>query len=528
MTALATPSTRSFTESLWAMIGICLVIMLVALDSTVVGTAMPRIVAELQGYSLYPWIASSYLMTNAVLIPIIGRLGDLYGRKPFVLASVVLFTLASVLCAASQTMMQLVLARGLQGIGGGMLTGVAFASVTDLFPDRIQRVRWQAMMSATFGVASAVGPALGGWLTEHAGWRSVFYINVPVALLAFPMAWRFLPKIVHHEGDRSVDWLGAVLLALGIGALLLGTEKGQSAGFTSLWFIGLSAATVVLAVSFVRHQFHTDAPVIPMRMFERSGVRRLTALSVLTGLVMFGLIFYSPLMLQGGFGMSPNTAGITLTPLLVCVTVGSIANGRLMTRLKHPQRLLSYGLAALFFGSLALYFVDAGTPRWVLMTLFGLCGLSLGFQLPNLTLQMQACVERRDLGAASALIQTMRMLGSMLGTSLGAAAVNLTFARESAQALVEQGINSPAVARLLETPQVLIRRQDHDSLLQLAQTLGFDAAHLLARIEHGLVTGVHHVFLGCAALIVVSFLLSLRLPHYAIHKPMAPGSVPAK
>ena len=136
-----------------------------AVEMTIVGTAMPRIVGELQGYSLYPWIASSYLMTNAVMIPIVGRLGDLHGRKPFVLVSVVLFTLASVLCGASQTMMQLVLSRGLQGIGGGMLTGVAFASVTDLFPDRVQRVRWQAMMSATFGVASAVGPALGGWLT---------------------------------------------------------------------------------------------------------------------------------------------------------------------------------------------------------------------------------------------------------------------------------------------------------------------------------------------------------------------------
>ncbi len=502
------------------MAGICLVIMLVALDSTVVGTAMPRIVAELQGYALYPWIASSYLMTNAVLIPIIGRLGDLYGRKPFVLASVVLFTLASVLCGASQTMMQLVLARGLQGIGGGMLTGVAFASVTDLFPDRIQRVRWQAMMSATFGIASAFGPALGGWLTEHAGWRSVFYINLPVALLAFPMVWRFLPKIVHHEGDRSVDWLGAVLLALAIAALLLGTEKGQSDGFTSLWFSGLVIAVVALTISFVRHQFHSAAPVIPMRMFLRPGVKRLTALAMLTGLVLFGLVFYTPLMLQGGLGMSPNTAGLTLTPLLVCITVGSIVNGRLMTRMKNPQHLLAYGLIVLFFACIALSFTNAGTPRALLMAIFGACGLSLGFQLPNLTLQMQACVERYDLGAASALIQTMRMLGSMLGTSLGAAAVNLTFARESANALAHQGISDLRVAQLLQTPQVLIRRQDHDALLQLASNLGFDATPLIAQIEHGLITGVHHVYLGCAALIVVSFLLALRLPHYAIHKPM--------
>lgn len=518
---------RTFAESLWAMAGICLVIMLVALDSTVVGTAMPRIVAELQGYDLYPWIASSYLMTNAVLIPIIGRLGDLYGRKPFVLVSVVLFTLASLLCGASQTMMQLVLARGLQGIGGGMLTGVAFACVTDLFPDRVQRVRWQAMMSATFGIASAVGPALGGWLTEHAGWRSVFYINLPVALLAFPMVWRFLPRIVHHQGDRSVDWLGAVLLALAIAALLLGTEKGQSAGFGSIWFLGLIIATVVLAVGFVRHQFHSNAPVIPMGMFARTGVQRLTVLAVLTGLVMFGLVFYSPLMLQGGFGMSPNTAGITLTPLLVCVTVGSIANGRLMTRMKNPERLLSYGLALLFVGCLALAFVNTDTPRWLLMTAFGICGLSLGFQLPNLTLQIQACVERKDLGSASALIQTMRMLGSMIGTSAGAAAVNLTFTHEAARAMSSRAITDPQVVELLQTPQVLIRDEDRAMLGQLAGKLDFDATGLIHQVEQGLVSGVHHAYLGCAALVVISFFISLRLPHYSMQKPTsAPAGAP--
>jgi EmrB/QacA subfamily drug resistance transporter len=528
-TPLAATPARTFRESLWAMAGICLVIMLVALDSTVVGTAMPRIVAELQGYDLYPWIASSYLMTNAVLIPIIGRLGDLYGRKPFVLASVVLFTLASVLCGASQTMMQLVLARGLQGVGGGMLTGVAFACVTDLFPDRVQRVRWQAMMSATFGVASAVGPALGGWLTEHAGWRSVFFINLPVALCAFPMAWRFLPRIVHHTGtDRSIDWLGAALLAAAIVTLLLGTEKGQSAGFTNPWFIVLIIAAVLLGVWFVRHQRSSRAPVVPMRMFARAGVKRLAALGVLTGLVMFGLIFYSPLMLQGGFGMSPNTAGITLTPLLVCVTLGSITNGRLMTRMKKPERLLTYGLALLFVGCVALSFVGPDTPRWITMLTFGICGLSLGFQLPNLTLQIQACVERHDLGAASALIQNTRMLGSMIGTSVGAAIVNLTFAREAAHAMARAAVSDARIVSLLQSPQVLIREEDHAALLQAAQSAGVNAAPLLEQVRAGLVSGVHHTYIACAVLVIVSFIISLRLPHYAIGKPQAQPSGAAR
>ncbi|GAA5169848.1 hypothetical protein GCM10025770_31930 [Viridibacterium curvum] len=283
---------RSFKASLAAMIGICLVIMLIALDATVVGTAMPRIVAELKGYELYTWTASAYLLSNAVMIPIMGRLGDLYGRKPFVLGAIALFTLASALCGLAQSMLQLVLARGLQGIGGGMLTGVAFASINDLFPDRQQRVRWHAMLSATFGIASAVGPSLGGWLTEHAGWRSVFYVNVPVALLALPVVARFLPHIVHpNDESRSIDWLGAVLLAVSIGALLLATEQAQMHGLMQTGFLTLMALSVLGGTAFVVHQRRSKAPVIPPRLFAIRAVRQLAGLGVLTGFVMFVLVY---------------------------------------------------------------------------------------------------------------------------------------------------------------------------------------------------------------------------------------------
>ncbi|MDB5887541.1 MAG: hypothetical protein JWM03_413, partial [Rhodocyclales bacterium] len=412
-------SSRSFSASLAAMIGISLVIMLIAVDSTVVSTALPRVVAELRGYDLYPWTASAYLMTNAVMIPIMGRLGDLYGRKPFVIASIILFTLASVLCGLSQSMLQLVLARGLQGVGGGMLTGVAFASVSDLFPNRLQRVRWQAMLSGAFGIATATGPVLGGWLTEHVGWRSVFFVNVPVAVLALPIVMKFLPHIVHHEGnDKSIDWLGAVLLAVGICGLLLATEQGQSHGFGSPLFLALLGMAVVAGALFVWHQYHSRAPIIPPRLFSNHAVRQLALLATFTGLTMFVLVFYSPLMLQGGFNLSPNSAGVLITPLLLMITIGSLLNGRLLPRLKRPERLIAQGQMLLLVGCLLLVTLNESSPRAWVMFVFGISGLSFGFQLPNLTLQIQSVVERRDIGIASALIQTMRMLGSMIGTSI--------------------------------------------------------------------------------------------------------------
>lgn len=513
-------SPRTFAASLSAMIGICLVIMLIALDSTVVGTAMPRIIADLKGYELYTWTASAYLLTNAIMIPIMGRLGDLYGRKPFVLGAILLFTLASVLCGFSQNMIQLVLARGLQGVGGGMLTGVAFASVSDLFPDRLQRVRWQAMLSATFGIATAVGPALGGWLTEHAGWRSVFYVNVPVALIALPVVWRFLPHIVHHEGDdKSIDWLGALLLAVSVSALLLATEQGQAHGFGKPLFIALALLAAATGTLFVWHQHHSKAPIIPPRLFGNRAVMQLITLGALTGLVMFVLIYYAPLLLQGGFGLSPNTAGLIMTPLLVLITIGSIINGRLIPRLQRPERLVAWGQGLLLIGCMLLLQLHATTPHAFAMVAFGVCGLALGFQLPNLTLQVQAVVERRDVGIASALIQTTRMLGSMVGTSVAGVIVNASFSRHVGSILDASDLVSAPVRDLLDTPQILVREQDQVALVELGKRLNFDAAPLLAHAREGLITGVHHAWLTCAVIVLFAIVLALRLPRFALHAP---------
>lgn len=509
---------RSFSASLSAMIGICFVIMLIAIDATVVGTAMPRIIAELKGYELYTWTASAYLMSNAVMIPIMGRLGDLYGRKPFVIGAVLLFTLASVLCGLAQSMLQLVLARGLQGVGGGMVTGAAFASVNDLFPDRLQRVRWQAMLSATFGISTAIGPSLGGWLTEHLGWRSVFYVNVPVAVLALPVIWRFLPHIVHHEGEeKSIDWLGALLLAVGVCTLLLGTEQGQAHGFGHLQVLALLAIAIASGIAFIRHQHHSSAPIIPPRLFSNHAVRQLATLGALTGLVMFVLIYYSPLLLQGGFGLSPNTAGLVMTPLLVLITIGSIINGRLIPRLQRPERLVAGGQIVLLVGCVMLTLINAHSAHWLTMLSFGVCGFALGFQLPNLTIQIQAAVERRDVGVASALIQTTRMLGSMIGTSIAAVIVNTSFSRHIDEAV--RKIGNADVSDLLDTPQILVREQDQQALQQLAGSLHFDADAMLTHAREGLIAGVHHTWIACGIILVVAIVLALRLPHFSLHMP---------
>jgi EmrB/QacA subfamily drug resistance transporter len=401
------PQEGFMSRSVAALAGISFVMVLIAFDQTVVGTALPRMVSELQGFDLYPWVAAAYLLGNAILIPVTGRLGDLHGRKPYLLAAIALFTLASALCGMADSMLQLVLARALQGIGGGMLVGSAFAAVSDLFPDILERVRWHVMLSAAFGVASALGPALGGWMTEHLGWRSVFYVNLPVGLIALPMVWRNLPRMVHGDKPgKALDWLGVLLLTLAIGMLLMTTELGERLGFSSAPFWGLVALSLLLGGLFLRHQHRTPAPIIPPHLFADTTVRRLALLAALTGLIMFVLLFYAPLLLQGGFSLSPNEAGLVVTPLLVSLTMGSVVNGHLIPRLARPERLFSHGVLLLIIGMGILSVVSTTTPTHLLMVVFALCGFSLGFQLPNLTLQIQSVVSREDQGAASALIQT--------------------------------------------------------------------------------------------------------------------------
>jgi MFS family permease len=238
------------------------------------------------------------------------------------------------------------------------------------------------------------------------------------------------------------------------------------------------------------------------------------------------LVFYSPLMLQGGFELSPNQAGLVVTPLLVFITIGSIINGRLIPRLKRPERLVAWGQVLLLVGCVLLMQLHATTAHAFSMLAFGVCGLALGFQLPNLTLQIQVVVERRDVGIASALIQTTRMLGSMVGTSIAGVIVNASFSRHVSEVLATSGIEDQAVHKLMDTPQVLVRAEDQAALGELATKLHFDAAQLLDQAREGLIAGVHHAWLACALIVGFAILLALRLPHFVVHGPM-PGAKPA-
>lgn len=500
-----------FRESLMAMLGICFVTMLVALDQTVVGTALPTIVAELKGFDLYAWVATSYLLASVITVPIFGRLGDYYGRKPFVIASIVVFTVASALCGLANSMMFLVLARGLQGIGGGMLVGTAFACIADLFPDSVVRLRWQVMMSSAFGIANAVGPSLGGILTQYYGWRSVFYVNLPVGVLSVFFVWRFLPHLRHikHEGKMRLDWQGAGLIAIALGALQLFVEMLPKHGVTS-GSIGLLIVSVASAAALWKWERQCDYAILPIDMFRNKGLAALFTLSVLGGFSMFSLLFYAPLLFQGGFGMSPKDAGLLITPLVVFITIGSIVNGRIVTRVKNPNAMLYVGFAFLAAACLGVVVATHNTPRGVLMCFMLLGGLGLGFVMPNLTVFAQQTAGRAHLGIATALLQSLRMIGGMIGTALTGTLISHLYASGVNLALVRDGATKWFAD--LSDPQILINHEAQTPLLAQITAAGHNGAMLLESARESLVAAIHIGVAVAAVVAVLAVWQSRRVP----------------
>ncbi|HJV85276.1 MAG TPA: MDR family MFS transporter [Noviherbaspirillum sp.] len=508
---------RSFRESLLAMLGLFFVVMMVALDQTVVGTALPTIVAELKGFDLYAWVATSYLLASVVTVPIFGRLGDHFGRKYFVLAAIIIFTLASALCGMASSMLFLVLARGLQGIGGGMLVGTAFASIPDLFPEPRERLRWQVLISSAFGIGNAVGPSLGGFLTEFTGWRSVFYVNLPVGMLGVYFVWKHMPLIRHHahQAAMKLDWLGAFLIAASLGSLQMFVELLPGHGM-SPGMILLLVASVAAFVALYFCEKHASNPILPFDMFRNPALASLFSLSVLMGFMMFALMFYMPLLLQGGFGLSPNEAGMLITPLVVCITIGSISNSRLLPHVPNPAHIMFTGFALLGLCSLGIATLKQGTPHaLVIMYLIG-SGLGLGFILPNLTIFTQEAAGRAHLGIATAMIQSLRMVGGMLGTALVGTLVNHMYVSRVNEVL--QSMHASQWVTHLNDPQILINKEEQVRLLAQLHDAGLNGLSLLEMARVSLVSSIHVGQMLSVAVAVVAVLQLRRVPRLQLRR----------
>ncbi|MDP9900872.1 MFS transporter [Variovorax ginsengisoli] len=512
---MSAPADRPWRESLLAMLGISLVLMLSALDQTVIGNALPSIVADLHGFELYAWVATGYLLASVVTIPIFGRLGDYYGRKPFVLVAAAVFTLASLLCAAAPSMLWLVIGRGAQGVGGGILIGTAFACVPELFPDTRQRLRWQMLLSAAFSVVNAAGPTLGGVLTETWGWRAVFYLNLPLGAVAFFCVWRYLPHFKPPQRLHGrLDWPGALLIALALGGLQLFVEWLPHADM-ALASLAIGSLALAAFAGLWWWERRIADPLLPPALFHDPALRCLFVLSVLSGAVMFVLLFYLPLLFQGGYGYSPKEAGLLITPLVLCITLGAIVNGRIVARLVNPNRLPQIGFALLLLTCLGLAACGRHASfGWMLALMFS-GGLGFGFIFMNLTLFTQTLAARAHLGIATALLQSLRLVGGLLGTAIAGSLVSGLY--RSAVTGLFSVHGAQAHVQAFSDPRLLLDAQARLVPLRQMAAAGHDAAMLLDGARDALVRSIDIGIGGCAVLALLALWHLRRLPTVDLH-----------
>jgi MFS family permease len=503
---------RPFVHSLLAMLGIGMVNLLVALDQTTVSTALPAMIASLNGFHFYPWIAGAYLLAQLIAVPVSGRLGDQYGRKQFVVAAIVIFTIASVLCAAAPTMVTLIMARALQGLGAGMMTGSAFASIPDLFPDPKARVRWQVVLAAAYGIGTSAGPSLGGVLTVHAGWRSTFLINLPVGITALYCVLRYLPRFLPAvSGSGRIDFLGALLLALLLTCLLVATGSIHIGEAHEMAIAGFALPLICLA--FYLCERRAPSPIVPLEIFRSRQMVTLFCLSLLVGAVMFSLIFYVPLMLQAGLGMSAADAGAKATPLAVSVALGSLANTRIVTRLKRPAGVLVLGFALLALASLGIAQTGASRTHGLLQLWLLAAGIGLGLILNNVNIFAQETAGRAFFGIATSLIQSTRMIGGLFGVSLIGTWVTQRYAMRVGSVLdrLSDGHADAHWTVLFGDPQILIDpRRQAEAVHRLAQA-PFDATRAIDALRQMFIVVLDNGFALCAILTACGIVVTLSI-----------------
>ncbi len=398
-------------------------LVLAALDQTILATALPGIVQELHGQSQLSWVFSAYLIASTVVVPLYGKLADVHGSKPLLLWAVALFLVGSLACGLSQDMTQLILARAVQGAGGGGLMTLTMLGVVDLFPLEV-RGRYQGLLGASYGLSTMFGPLVGGYLVEHLSWHWAFFINVPFALLALGvLVVSFRPPPARHP--HAVDWLGAALLTGALVCLLLATrreggEGGVGGGMVPTGeLLSLLAAAAALGLGFVAVQRRTEYPLLPLSMFAHRAFAAATVVSATSGIVLFTAVVFLPIYLQSGLGYSPTGSAWQLMPVSVGITLAAIVSGRLL-RSRGRVRGVAVAanlLSAVSFGVLALLFAQAPEHvGWMSACLFPL-GLGIGALFPLVTVVSQFSVPPRMIGVGTSTPIMVRSLGGALGVA---------------------------------------------------------------------------------------------------------------
>lgn len=500
------------------MIAILSCMFFAAINQTIIGIAMPRIIAQLGGMDYYSWAITIYLLTSTVMSILVGKLSDIYGRRPFILIGIAIFIVGALLSGFSQTIFQLITYRAIQGAGAGIIMSTVFTAVGDLYAPR-ERAKWSGVMSAVFGLSSVTGPLMGGYIVDHFDWQWVFWIFLPLGVVAFILIFILFPKVEKREGE-SVDYAGSLFLTLTIVPFMLafswvGDGPDQYA-WGSWQIIGLFSITIASLIMFIWLQTKVKSPVIPLRLFKNSVFTVSNAVGFFLNAGMMGAIIYVPFFVQGVKGISPTIAGYVTMPLSLAMLVTSAIAGPLISKTGKYKKIALLGLIMMAGSLVGMYFMHLDTPIYLLVIYMTLLGFGIGLAMPVFTLTVQNAVSIKELGVATATSQLFRSLGGTIGISILGSIMSASIVKRSKEVtIVEEKIEDPALQEklsLFQDPQNILDQpkieEALNSLSPEAQQIFIDA---LVSVREVLSYAVTTTFLAGAFVSFVAVCLTFFL-----------------
>ncbi|MEP6470022.1 MAG: MDR family MFS transporter [Chloroflexota bacterium] len=507
---------------------VLLALFLAALDQTIVSTALPNILTDLRGNDLYTWVITVYLLTSTVTGPLYGKLSDQFGRRPMLMIGIGLFLFGSLLSGLSQTMWQLILFRGIQGLGAGALFPISLAVIGDLFSPR-ERGRYQGLFGGVFAVAMLIGPFLGGFLTDNISWHWIFFVNLPVGAVALVVIWRLLPKISHPERVVSIDYLGAAVFTGAIVPIMLGLTNKQTGDWTDPAVGGLMLLGAVLLGAFLWIESRAKDPILHVGLFKN---QTFTASVLATGLVSFGFfggIIFIPRWFQFVAGSSATESGYQILPMMAGLMVGSIGSGQIVSRTGRYKWLVAAAMVIAGIGILLLTQLRADTSVTTLWIWLAIMGLGIGPSMAVFTIIVQNAVPFREMGVATSALTFFRQIGGSIGLAIAGTVFGSSLAAEIPKQLSAAGVPQQIVDSIPSGTFTggEITNVGVDLGQQILSQAPAAARPTLAPIIPNIVDGVHQAFSlaisyalwfgvvasALAALIVIFGLPELPLRH---------------
>ncbi len=521
-------------QKISVMVGVILAMLLSALDQTIVATAMPRIAQELNGFEHLSWLFTSYMLASTIIVPIYGKLSDMYGRKYFYISGIIIFLIGSALSGAAQDMTQLIIFRAIQGLGGGAIMVNSFAVIGDIFPPA-ERSKWQGLIGGVFGLSSVAGPLIGGALTDAGNWRWVFYVNIPVGIIALAVVWYVLPRIVPEARKRSIDVLGALTMAASLICLLLACVWGGTEyAWGSSQIIGLFVGAALSLAAFIFIESKAKEPILPLELFKSRVFVTSVATTFLIGMGMFGAISYIPLFAQTVIGVNATRSGLILTPMMVGMITSSVFTGQYISRVGTYKKLTIVGLAVGSLGMFLLSQMSADTTNLQLIRNMVIVGLGLGVGMPVFNVIVQSAFDHSKLGVVTASVQLFRSIGGSVGVAIFGTILNNRLAGHIDEAKGNaflQNVGSiapqfnPDTFNANTLQQVLSFQGKERIFAMLHQAPAAMQGQLISGFEQfaemmrvGLADSITVAFTGSAIVMGVAFVITWFLPEIAIRK----------